>query len=154
MKIHIIGGPGSGKSYLAERLSKEYGLPHYDLDDIFWDNSTTYGKKRDIKERDKMLDGILTQKDFITEGVYYSWCGKCFEKADCIYLLEVKRYKYRYRIIRRFIRRKLGIEKGKKETLKSLFNLLRWADKFQKKNLPEIKEVLKKYDKKVKIICK
>jgi adenylate kinase family enzyme len=26
MKIHIIGGPGSGKTYLAEKLSKELGI--------------------------------------------------------------------------------------------------------------------------------
>ena len=34
MKIHIIGGSGSGKTYLAENLSKKYGIRHYDLDDL------------------------------------------------------------------------------------------------------------------------
>lgn len=38
MKIHIVGGGGSGKTFLAERLSREYGIQHYDLDDIYWDN--------------------------------------------------------------------------------------------------------------------
>lgn len=36
--IHIVGGPGSGKSYLAARLSKELETDHYGLDDIFWDH--------------------------------------------------------------------------------------------------------------------
>lgn len=40
MKIHIIGGPGSGKTYLAEKLSKELGIQHYDLDELQWDNKT------------------------------------------------------------------------------------------------------------------
>ena len=37
MKIHIIGGPGSGKTWLADRLSAEFNVPAFDLDDIFWD---------------------------------------------------------------------------------------------------------------------
>ena len=150
MKIHIIGGPGSGKTFLAEKLSKELGIKHYDLDDIQWDNSAkSYGTKRDPKERAAMLDKILKEDDWIIEGVYYAWCGRCFEDADKIYLLNVPRRTYRYRIIRRFIRRKLGIEKGKKETLKSLSALLKWADKFQRENLVEIKKILKNYPDKV-----
>lgn len=31
MKIHIIGGPGSGKTTLARQLSEELRIPHYDL---------------------------------------------------------------------------------------------------------------------------
>lgn len=34
MKIHIIGGPGSGKTFLAEKLSSQFWIPHYDLDDL------------------------------------------------------------------------------------------------------------------------
>lgn len=150
MKIHIIGGSGSGKTFFAERLSKEYGIPHYDLDDIQWDNSSdAYGTKRNPEERKALLDEILKHGDWIIEGVYYAWCRQCFADADKIYLLNVPRYKYRYRIIRRFIRRKLGIEEGKKETLKSLKNLLKWADKYQNENMAEIREILSEYREKV-----
>ena len=56
---------------------------------------------------------------------------------------------YKYRIIRRFFRRKLGLEQGKKETLKSLFQLLKWADKYQQVNLVEIRNLLAPYANKV-----
>ena len=150
MKIHIIGGPGSGKSFLAEKLSKELGISHFDLDDLQWDNkSASYGIKRSPDERDRLLNDVLSHNDWIIEGVYYAWCQQCFADADSIYVLNVQRYKYRYRIIRRFVRRKLGLEKGKKENLKSLRELLKWADKYQTVNLVEIRKLLMPYSDKV-----
>ncbi len=150
MKIHIIGGSGSGKTYLADKLSKEYNIEHYDLDDLQWDNKAEfYGTKRNSDERRAMLQEILKKEEWIIEGVYYKWCKQCFADADKIYLLEVPRRTYRYRIIRRFIRRKLGIEKGKKETLKSLKDLLKWADSYSDKDMPEIKKLLEPYMNKV-----
>ena len=42
----------------------------------------------------------------------------------------------------RYIKRKLGIQKGKGETLKSVYNLLKWTETFQNKNLKEIRSIL------------
>ena len=83
MKIHIIGGSGTGKTYLASLLSIKYNIPHYDLDDLFWDNSANqYGVKMSIEKRNDMLSRILENEDWIIEGVYYSWLTESFEAAD------------------------------------------------------------------------
>ena len=129
MKIRIIGCSGSGKTYLAKRLSKKYNIPNFDLDDIQWDNSqNSYGVKMPIEKRGQMLNDILQHSDWIIDGVYYAWVQKSFEDADVIYVLDMPKWLYRFRIIKRFIRRRVGLEKGKKETLKSVYTLLKWTE--------------------------
>ncbi len=117
MKIHIIGCSGSGKTYLANALSKKYNIFHFDLDDIQWDNNAKeYGKKRTLDERNSLLQEILYNNDeWIIEGVYYAWVQQCFDEADKIYVLDMPGYLYKSRIIMRSIKRKLGIRKGKKD---------------------------------------
>lgn len=150
MKIHIIGCSGSGKTYLANALSKKYRISHFDLDDIQWDNNAQgYGVKMPPEKRNALLQEILCNGEWIIEGVYYAWVQQSFDEADIIYVLDIPKYLYKTRIIIRFIKRKLGIQKGKKETLKSVYNLLKWTDTFQNKNLKEIKSILEKYDSKV-----
>lgn len=143
MKIHIIGCSGSGKTYLAKALSKKYNIPHFDLDDIQWNNNADgYGVKMPIEKRTALLNDILKNENWIIEGVYYAWVGKCFEDADKIYVLDIPKRVYTYRIIKRTIKRKLGLERGKKETLKSVYNLLKWTDTFQNKSMVEIRKIL------------
>ena len=150
MKIHIIGCSGTGKTYFAKALSKKYNIPHFDLDDIQWDNNSDgYGVKMPIDKRDELLKQILNKDAWIIEGVYYAWVLESFEQADIIYVLDMPKYLYKSRIIIRFLKRKVGIEKGKKETLKSLYNLLKWTNKYQDKNLKEITRILKQYESKV-----
>lgn len=144
MKIHIIGPSGSGKSYLARKLSRQYSVPAWSLDDLFWDNNG-YSGKRAPEERDAMLEKILCKEQWIIEGVQHSWVGRAFEEADVIVLLEPPALLCRIRIIRRFIHRKISHHARKNEDIKSLTSLLKWTKKFYKVNLPEIKAELEPY---------
>lgn len=150
MKIHIIGCSGSGKTYLANALAKRYNIPHFDLDDIQWDNNAEgYGTKRPIEERNALLLEILNNNEWVIEGVYYTWVQQSFDEADIIYVLDMPGYLYKSRIIIRSIKRKIGIQQGKRETIKSVHNLLKWTETFQNKNLKEIKTILERYENKV-----
>ena len=150
MKIRIIGGSGSGKTYLATQLAQKYHIPHYDLDNLQWDNrAKCYGVKRDKQKRADMLQEILKQDDWIMEGVYYTWCEQSFAEADQIYLLEVPHGIYTYRIWKRFLKRKLGLEQGKRETWKSVCGLIRWTNQYCRKDMLEIKKMLEPYESKL-----
>ena len=83
MKIHIIGASGSGKTFLAKQLSERLGIPAWELDELFWDNSAgSYNSKRSPDERGRMLEEILECDDWILEGVQHSWLGQAFAQAD------------------------------------------------------------------------
>jgi adenylate kinase family enzyme len=155
MKIHIIGGSGTGKTFYAEKLSTQYNVPHYDLDDIFWDNNAiSYGTRMPIEKRTELLNKILMTENWIIEGVYYKWLKESFSSADRIFILKIKPILFNVRIIKRFIKRKLGIQKGKRETIKSLLELLAWTNNYHKREIPIIIDFLKEYKDKIIVVKK
>jgi adenylate kinase family enzyme len=90
--IHIIGGPGSGKSYAAKYLSARLGISAHDLDDLFWDRAAqTYGVRASQVDRDVGLLEITQQDGWVIEGVYFHWLKPSFERADSIFVLSPQR---------------------------------------------------------------
>lgn len=152
MKIYIIGLSGSGKSILAERYSKEYNVKHYDLDDIFWCNENGYNTKREKDERDRLLNNILDNDSYIIEGVYYKWTGRVFSEADKIILLDFDAALCNKRIKKRFLLRKLHLIPGKKETKKSVNDLIKWNSEYKAKNYEALFAILDTYKDKLVVI--
>lgn len=97
---------------------------------------------------------ILKNDDWIIEGVYYGWLSDSFAAADHIFILIAPSIVYKYRLIKRFIKRKLGLEKAKRETLKSFIELIRWTDGYQKNTIPAIHMLLEPYREKTKVFYK
>ncbi|MGL4345423.1 MAG: hypothetical protein ACRCTE_09510 [Cellulosilyticaceae bacterium] len=99
-------------------------MKHYDLDDLFWDNNANqYGTQMPVEKRTQMFRSVIDTRDWVIEGVYYAWVDESFQTADQIILLDIPLKVSRYRIIKRFIKRKLYIEHGKKESIKSLVEI-------------------------------
>ncbi|WP_251562736.1 hypothetical protein [Paenibacillus pasadenensis] len=140
IRIHIIGGSGSGKSYVASLLSGKLGIPHYDLDDIFWHNqSNEYGVKAPEEERDRQLKEIIGFDSWIVEGVYRSWVEPSFAAADKIVVLMTTLPVQEERIWRRYEERITGIDPSKKrETLEGIHNLLTWNKDYNLIKLPDL----------------
>ena len=146
MKVHIIGGSGAGKTYISSKLGEKYGLEVIDLDKIEWVNINNVTKKRPLKDKDKLLKKELEKNNYIIEGVYYKWCDPSFNNSDYIFYLKSPLWLQQFRIIRRSLRRKLGLEKSYvKETFKSVMELLRWNIKYNCKLKKDIFNMLEKY---------
>jgi len=142
-RIHLIGGPGSGKSYAAARLSSQFDVPAYDLDDLFWDNTTSgYDVRTEPAARDQQLASIVERDGWIIEGVYYGWVAPSFAAADIIIAMTPSIAARQWRVIKRFVLRKAGRVPSKNESLASLWRLLCWSQTFDVQHLGEARRAI------------
>jgi adenylate kinase family enzyme len=153
--IHIIGGPGSGKSYAAKNLSARLGIPAHDLDELFWDRAAqSYGIRASQADRDARLVEITRQDAWVIEGVYYHWLKPSFERADIIVVLSPNVYLRDWRILKRCVLRKLSVVPTKRERLLDLYRLIEWNHTYDGDNLKRASDFLRPFgDKVVRYRC-
>ncbi|WP_237690602.1 AAA family ATPase [Paenibacillus caui] len=146
IRIRIIGACGSGKSYIAKELSKTFGINCYETDNLVWDRS--YENKRfPVEVRDAKLNQIVNTESWIIEGVHHKWGRESFKEADFIFIIVPNKFIRDLRVVLRFIKTRLGIERWNyKQTFKNLWQMLFiWNKAFDKQNLKEILELTMEY---------
>ncbi|WP_314728295.1 shikimate kinase [Bacillus sp. Marseille-Q3570] len=152
-RIHIIGSVGSGKTTLAKILSNRLRIPHYELDNVVWRRTASGDVRRTVQERDERLGKIISTEQWILEGAHHTWIESSLKNADLIILLDIPYSKRVYRIIKRFILQKIGIEKANyKPTFQIFRKMFFWNAAYQNQNRQEILELLSTYDGKVVIL--
>lgn len=155
-KIYISGGPGSGKTTYAKKMSKRLGIPCFDLDNIKWINEANcFNKRRPKEERAALLNNILQNNpDWICEGVYFQdWIIPVLEQCDKIIILKPSIWVRSYRIVKRSFQRRFHIIPQKhKESLKNLFDLLNWSKDYDTKYLPVLMEKIRRLNKSYEMI--
>ncbi|QOR64962.1 DNA topology modulation protein FlaR [Cytobacillus suaedae] len=132
-RIHIIGSVGSGKTTLAKELSKRLDIPHYELDNVAWIRNKSGDIRRTEVEREEYLNSIIQSESWIVEGVHNEdWVSNCFQDADLIIFLDPNYQIRTYRIIMRFIKQKLRLEKSNyKPTLEIFLKMFKWNRHFE-----------------------
>jgi adenylate kinase family enzyme len=105
-RIHIVGGPGSGKTTLARQIAARLQAPAYDLDVVAFENGA--GAKRALDERMRDVQCILAQPTWVTEGIYLWWTLALMDAAEAIVWLDVPWRVAAWRIVMRHVRAELG----------------------------------------------
>ncbi len=110
-KVLIIGIVASGKTTLAKRLSIKINVPWYELDSIVHHQTSTGRYKRTVDEQVETIMEIDKKGTWIFEGTDRESYQCLYEMADTIIFLDTPLWKRRIRILTRFLKQKLRIEK-------------------------------------------
>lgn len=141
-KISIIGGPGTGKSTLANNLENELNIPVYHIDAInYLENWNT----RDKKQRDEIILNKINQSSWIMDGTYRSILKERVEQADLVIFLNYSKFARIKGILSRCLKNR-GKEKtdipGCKERM--TFTFLKFTFNWEKNRIQLINKVLEK----------
>lgn len=113
-----------------------------------------FNQKRDEKERAQIVNDILSQKDWICEGVYFNeWVQPIMQQADEVIILNPSVWVRQYRVLKRSLRRMFHLEAKKhKENPVTIYQLMKWSGKYDRKYFPKLMEQLKQVDTPYRII--
>ena len=146
-KILIIGCVGCGKSTYAKRLSKKLCIPVYCIDEIVHDD--VLGIRRSLDEQKKIIEEVDSNNKWIIEGSLREELYFLLDMADLIIFIDIDRKTVEHRIITRYIKQQLGIEKvNYKVDLDFLDKMLGYVNKYYETR-EDILKMLNKYKNKL-----
>lgn len=149
MKILISGIVASGKTTLAKKLSSALNIPCYEGDSIAWGFPDEKRYKRTSEEQAETIQRINQKGDWIIEGTNRESQKMLHDMADWIIFLDTPLYVRKYRIVMRWIKQKLGLEKcNYKPDMKMLRQMFIWTSDFEKKR-DEYEKYLSNYQDKL-----
>lgn len=135
-RLRVVGNSGSGKTTFAIALASRLGLPHLELDEVFWDANWTL---RDVAEARTTLAAFLAgagRDGWVMDGNWNSRLNGMLDGADRIVWLDYPRRVIMPRILRRTIGRGITgrpLWHGNTENLRNLLrrdperNIVLWS---------------------------
>jgi adenylate kinase family enzyme len=120
-RIHVVGTSGSGKTTLARRLAQVLGMPHVELDAIFWGPEWAQTPTDLFRQRTAQA---LSGDAWTTDGNYSKVRDIVWGRADTVVWLSYPLPLILWRVTTRTLRRSLTGEElwsGNRETLRNAF---------------------------------
>ncbi len=138
-KIYIMSAVASGKTTLARKISHHIHIQHYNLDDIYWKRK--YDLHYSDKECRKRLEKLVRKKEWIIEGTFSRWIEPAIKKAQLVIYLDLPFNILAYRLIKRFIIKKMKNPRKSPDKLKDHVVMLKENYEFtSRKHMQKNKE--------------
>jgi cytidylate kinase len=136
-RIHIAGGPGSGKTWLASRLSERLGVPHFDQDGVALDLLAKLGIPVTVpapppEVEAGLVDAALqfaTGDAWVSEASSVTWTGPLFERADVVVWLDTPAHIALRRVFMRHVRAELRRD-NRFPGWRRMYRFWRWSHRF------------------------
>ncbi|WP_226000614.1 adenylate kinase [Paenibacillus sp. BJ-4] len=150
-RIIVIGSPGSGKTFLAKRLSKWTHLPYISLDDLYW--GPEWRRSTD-KQFFKQLDEVLEKEEWIIEGNYHDYYfTERLQRSDTIIVMDVSTIEAITGVITRSLNRFLFSKELPKEIEQKAVRIwdisprfVRFVVGFRRRIRPKIWPIIMQYE--------
>jgi adenylate kinase family enzyme len=84
-RIAVVGTSGSGKTTLAHRLAQQLGIPHVELDALYWDPNWTPAPPDLFRER---AAEALSGQTWTADGNYSTVRDIVWKRADTVVWLD------------------------------------------------------------------
>ena len=125
-RIVIFGNSGSGKTWLASKLSDSAKVC-YSLDDFFWVPGG-YSQKRSPKEVLKEIQAVKNKYQWIVEGVFGHLLVELVVLADVVIFLDISWCECKKALMSRGSESSKQLDKTTAE--KNFQDLLKWASSY------------------------
>lgn len=127
MNTVIIGNSGSGKTWLAKRLSAQGGVPVIHLDELFWQPGG-FNVRRPQVEVAALIDDGLSRKSWIAEGVFGDLVSHFLPFAQVLIWLDLPWPVCQLRLEARGADSKAHM--GRQQSAQGLSELMAWASAY------------------------
>lgn len=134
-RIRVVGNSGSGKTTLARRAAHRLGVPHLELDAVFWGPDWTSVDTADAQDEIRRFL-VGAPGGWVVDGNWRSRAGSTLDGADLVVWLDYPRRVVMPRVVRRTLGRLLLRRKtwhGNRERWSNVLsrdrerNIIRWA---------------------------
>jgi adenylate kinase family enzyme len=145
-RVIVIGTSGSGKTWMARALAARLGVPHVELDALYWEPDWAEAPPERLRER---VLAATAAEGWVADGNYSKLRDVLWPRADTIVWLDYSLPVVLWRVIARTLRRMLTREvlwNGNRESFRTTFlsrnSILLWAWQTHPLNRRRYAEVL------------
>jgi adenylate kinase family enzyme len=128
-RILVYGVTGSGKTVLAERISRTTGIPWHAVDELTWDPGWIEVPEDEQRRR---IAAICAGERWVLDTAYGKWLDVPLARVELIVALDFPRWRSLSRLIRRSVAHAIDgkpICNGNRESFRNLLSrrsIVRW----------------------------